>query len=80
MNETILDKKTYQTKRRRICWAALGMMIVCTLATIYDPALVAKADQKLILLWYSIYNGTPTLAVFHKASICHDFTTLLPSD
>ena len=37
MNETIPDKEAYQTNRRRMCWAALGLMITCTIATIYDP-------------------------------------------
>ena len=36
MNETIPDEEAYQTNRRRMCWAALGMMIDCTIATIYD--------------------------------------------
>jgi len=45
MNETILDEETYQTNRRWLCWAALGMMIACTVATIYDPARMAKADS-----------------------------------
>ena len=37
MNETIPDKEAYQTNRLGMCWAALGMMIACTAATIYDP-------------------------------------------
>jgi hypothetical protein len=45
MNETIPDKKAYQTNRRRMCWAALGMMIACTAATIYDPARMSEADS-----------------------------------
>ena len=44
MNETIPDKEAYQTNRRRMCWAALGMMIACTAATIYDPARMSEAD------------------------------------
>ena len=44
MNETIPDEEAYQTNRRRMCWAALGMMIACTAATIYDPARMSEAD------------------------------------
>ena len=47
MNETIPDKEAYQTNRRRMCWAALGMMIACTAATIYDPARMSDADSIL---------------------------------
>ena len=44
MNETIPDKEAYQTNRRRMCWAALGMMIACAIATIYDPVRMSEAD------------------------------------
>jgi hypothetical protein len=44
MNDFIPDKKTYQSNRRRMAWAALGMMIVCTGAVILDPARMAQAD------------------------------------
>ena len=37
MNETIPYKEAYQTNHRRMCWAALDMMIACTAAIIYDP-------------------------------------------
>ena len=48
MNETIPDKEAYQTNRRRMCWAALGMMIACTATTIYDP--MRKSDAEPILM------------------------------
>ena len=48
MNETIPDKEAYQTNRRRMCWAALGMMIACTIATIYDPVRMTGADSILM--------------------------------
>ena len=48
MNETIPDKEAYQTNRRRMCWAALGMMIACTAATIYDPLRMSEADSMLM--------------------------------
>ena len=48
MSETIPIKEAYQTNRRRKCWAALGMMITCTAATIYDPARMSEADSILV--------------------------------
>ena len=48
MNELVPDKEAYQTNRRRMCWAALGMMIACTAATIYDPEWMAEADSILM--------------------------------
>ena len=50
MNETISYKEAYQTNRRRMCWAALGMMVACTAATIYDPARMFDADSILMAL------------------------------
>ena len=54
MNETIPDKEVYQTNRRRMCWAALGMMIVCTAATIYDPVRMATADSILMAQYLAL--------------------------
>jgi hypothetical protein len=48
MNETILDKETCQTNRRPMCWATLGMIIARTIAMIYDPARMPKADTILM--------------------------------
>ena len=48
MNETIPDKEAYQINLRRMCWAALGMLIACTAATIYDPAQMSEADSILM--------------------------------
>jgi|TARA_B100001093_G_scaffold450994_1_gene458120 hypothetical protein len=31
-----------------MCWAALGMMIACTIATIYGPVRISEADSILI--------------------------------
>ena len=58
MNETIPDKEAYQTNRRRMCWAALGMMIACTarLFTILYGCLRLKASSWRIiwrcLVWW----------------------------
>jgi hypothetical protein len=37
-----------------MCWAALGMMIACTVATIYDPARMAKADSILMAQYLAL--------------------------
>jgi cell division protein FtsW (lipid II flippase) len=54
MNEFIPDKKAYQSNRRRMAWAALGMMIVCTGAVIIDPARMAQADAILMMMYGSL--------------------------
>ena len=54
MNETIPDKEAYQTSRRCMCWAALGMMIACTAATIYDPARMSEADSILMAKYLAL--------------------------
>ena len=56
MNGTIPDKEVYQTKRRRMCWAALGMMIACTAATIYDPARMSDA-YSILMAQYLALSG-----------------------
>ena len=48
MSKTIPVKEVYQTDRCQMCWAALDMMIVCTAATIYDPARMSEADSILM--------------------------------
>ena len=54
MNEWIPDKKVYQSNRRRMAWAALGMMIVCTIAVLIDPARMAQADSVLMMMYGSL--------------------------
>ena len=54
MSETIPIKEAYQTNRRRKCWAALGMMITCTAATSYDPALMSEADSILVAQYLAL--------------------------
>ena len=54
MNETIPDKEAYQTNRLGMCWAAPGMMIACTAATIYDPARMSEADSILMAQYLSL--------------------------
>ena len=47
MNETIPYKEAYQTNHRRMCWAALDMMIACTAAIIYDPVRISQGNSIL---------------------------------
>ena len=54
MNETIPDKEAHQTNHRRMCWAALGMMIACTAATIYDPVRMFEADSILMAQYLAL--------------------------
>lgn len=54
MNEWVPDKKAYQSNRRRMAWAALGMMIVTTTAVIIDPARMAQADAVLMMMYGSL--------------------------
>ena len=42
------NKEAYQTNRRRMCLTALGMMIACMAATIYDPKRMSEADSILM--------------------------------
>ena len=63
MNEFIPDKKTYQSNRRRMAWAALGMMIVCTGAVILDPARMAQADAVAMTVIGSSIAVGPRAAV-----------------
>ena len=54
MNETIPDKEAYQTSRRRMCWAALDMMIACTAATIYDPVRISQGNSILMAQYLAL--------------------------
>ena len=39
-----LNFEIYQRNRRYMCWGAMSMMLICTAATVYDPARM-EADQ-----------------------------------
>ena len=56
MNETISYKEAYQTNRRRMYWATLGMMIACKAATIYDTTRMAEADSILMAQYFALGN------------------------
>ena len=79
MNETIPDKEAYQTNRRRMCWASLGMMIACTAVTISDPTRMAEADSILMAQYLALSgmvsayfalskNGTKPLSAVQQVS------------
>jgi hypothetical protein len=54
MTDFIPDKKTYQSNRRRMAWAALAMMIISTGAVLIDPARMAQADAILMMMYGSL--------------------------
>ena len=54
MNETIPDKEAYQTNCHPICRAKLGMMIACTIVTIYIPARMSEADSILMAQYLAL--------------------------
>ena len=56
LNETILYKTVYQTNRQRMYWVALGMVIIRTVATIVEPARMAKADS-ILMAHYLAMSG-----------------------
>ena len=45
MNDTIVDKETYQKNRRMMCWIALALMSASTIATIAFLAEWQKLTQ-----------------------------------
>ena len=50
----IVDKAKYQTNRRNMCWVALGLMVVSTIATIVAPARMAEADSILMAQYLAL--------------------------
>lgn len=54
MNEMVPDKEAYQVNRRRMCWAALGLMIISTLAVIEDPQRMEPAESILMMMYGSL--------------------------
>ena len=68
MNETIPDKEAYETNRRRMCWAALGMMIACTAATIKNPTWMAEADS-ILMAQHLALSGLVGVLTFRWANM-----------
>ena len=54
MNELIPDEQAYQVNKRRMAWSALGMMIITTIATIYDPQRMAGAESVLMTQYIAL--------------------------
>ena len=54
MNELIPDKEAYQRNKRRMAWAALGMMIITTAGTLIDPARMAEAESVLMTQYIAL--------------------------
>tara|TARA_Y100001972_G_C7428666_1_gene220920 strand:+ start:268 stop:483 length:216 start_codon:yes stop_codon:yes gene_type:complete len=50
--ENIPDKQAYQVNRRRMCWAALGMMLTLVIAVLISPEKYATAE--LAPIFYSL--------------------------
>ena len=54
MNDTIVDKETYQKNRRMMCWIALALMTASTIAVIVFPARMAEADSIIMAQYLSL--------------------------
>ena len=54
MNQIIPDKMAYQINKRRMAWAALGMMIITTIGTLIDPARMAQAESVLMTQYLAL--------------------------
>ena len=50
----IVNKEKYQKNRRYMCWTALGLMVVSTIATIVAPARMAEADSILMAQYLAL--------------------------
>ena len=49
-----LNYEVYQRNRRHMCWCAFSMMLVCTAATIYDPARMEAAESILMAQYLAL--------------------------
>ena len=49
-----LDMRVYQANRRRMCWGAMIMMLICTAATVYDPARMEAAESILMAQYLAL--------------------------
>ena len=50
----VVDKAKYQNNRRYMCWTALALMVVSTVATIVAPARMAEADSILMAMYLAL--------------------------
>jgi hypothetical protein len=49
-----LDFHVYQKNRRYMCWGAMLMMLICTAATIIDPARMEAAESILMAQYLAL--------------------------
>jgi len=50
----VVDKQKYQNNRRYMCWTALGLMILSTIAVIIEPSRMAEADSILMAQYLAL--------------------------
>ena len=50
----VVDIEKYQSNRRAMCWVALGLLVVSTIATIVAPARMAEADSILMAQYLAL--------------------------
>ena len=68
MNEMIPDKKAYQANRRIMCYVALGLMTITTVATIWDPVRMAHADGAIMTQYIALSGLVGAYFGFSKTS------------
>ena len=56
MNDTIVNKEVYQANRRYMCWVALALMAISTIATIVYPDRMEAVDS-IIMAQYLALSG-----------------------
>ena len=54
MNDTIVDKQVYQANRRYMCWVALALMAISTVATITFPERMEAVDSIVMAQYLSL--------------------------
>ena len=62
-DENSPDKAAYQVNRRRMCWAALGMMLSVVVAFLVDPQRYSGAEMAPIF-----YGLSGLVAVYFGAT------------
>ena len=62
-DENIPEKAAYQVNRRRMCWAALGMMLSVVVAFLVDPQRYSGAEMAPIF-----YGLSGLVAVYFGAT------------
>jgi len=52
--DLIPDKEAYQKNKRRMCYIALGLMAITTIAVIYDPSRMSEAESIIMAMYLSL--------------------------